>query len=156
MVAMAEVIKRYLDGHGVNYKLHAVNGPTVTAEEAATQLHVPLETIIKSILFTDEKQTPILAILTGDRRVDRMKLASAVGSSKVRVATPEATKELTGFEVGVLPPLAHKNRITTVIDKKVMSFSRVYGGSGTKEALMEIDPRDIARLTDAKIVDISE
>jgi Cys-tRNA(Pro) deacylase len=156
MIAMAEAIKRYLDGHGINYRLHVVDGPTMTAGDAATQLHVPLETIIKSILFTDEKQTPILAILTGDKRADRKKLASVVGSSKVRVGTPEVTRECTGFEVGVLPPLAHKNRITIVVDQKVMSFNRVYGGSGTAEALMEIDPRDIARLTDAKVADISE
>lgn len=156
MIVMAEVVKRYLDGHGVNYRLHVVNGPTMTAQDAATQLHVPLETIIKSILFTDEKQTPILAILTGDKRADRKKLASVVGASKVRIGTPEATKEFAGFEVGVMPPVAHKNRIMTVIDRKVMSFNRVYGGSGTTEALMEIDPRDIARLTDAKVADICE
>jgi prolyl-tRNA editing enzyme YbaK/EbsC (Cys-tRNA(Pro) deacylase) len=52
--------------------------------------------------------------------------------------------------------VGHKNRITTIIDQKVMSFSRVYGGSGMAEALMEIDPRDIARLTDARVADISE
>ena len=156
MMTMAEVIRRYLDGHGVNYKLHVVNGPTMTAQDAANQLHVPLETIIKSILFTDEKQTPILAILTGDKRADRKKLASVVGASKVRIGTPEATRERAGFEVGVMPPVAHKNRIVTVIDQKVMSFNKVYGGSGTAEALMEIDPHDIARLTDAKVADISE
>jgi len=154
--AMSDMIKRYLDGHGVNYRLHVVGGPTMTAEDAATQLHVPLETIIKSILFTDEKQTPILAILTGDKRADRKKLAFVVGASKVRIGTPEVTKEFTGFEVGVMPPVAHKNRILTVIDQKVMSFGKVYGGSGTAEALMEIDPRDIARLADAKVADISE
>ena len=100
---MAEVIKRYLDGHGVDYKLHTVDAPTMTARDAATRLHVPLEVIIKSILFTDEKETPILAILTGDKRADREKLASVVGVSKVRIATREATKELAGFEVGVMP-----------------------------------------------------
>lgn len=156
MIGMAEAVKRYLDGHGIRYELHVVDGPTMTAQDAAAQLHVPLETIIKSILFTDEKQTPILAILTGDRRADRKKLASVVGSSGVRVGTRELAKECTGFEVGVMPPLAHKNKITNVIDQKVMSFNKVYGGSGTKEALMEIDPRDIARLTDARIADISE
>jgi Cys-tRNA(Pro) deacylase len=156
MMTMAEVIRRYLDGHGVNYKLHVVNGPTMTAQDAANQLHVPLDTVIKSILFTDEKQTPILAILTGDKRADRKKLASVVGASKVRIGTPEATRELAGFEVGVMPPVAHKNKIVTVIDQKVMSFNKVYGGSGTAEALMEIDPHDIARLTDAKVADISE
>lgn len=153
---MAEVVKRYLEGHGVNYKLYVVDGPTMTAQDAATQLGVPLETIIKSILFTDENQTPVLAILTGDRRADRKKLASTVGASKLRIGAPEATKESTGFEVGLMPPVGHKNRITSVIDQKVMSFDKVYGGSGTAESLMEIDPHDIARLNDAKIADISE
>ena len=156
MITMAEIVKRYLDGHGVGYRLHFVNGPTMTAQDAATQLDVPLETIIKSILFTDEKQTPILAILTGDKRANRKKLSYIVGASKVRIATPEVAKMLAGFEVGVMPPVAHKNRILTVIDQKVMSFGKVYGGSGTAEALLEIDPRDIARLADAKIADLSE
>lgn len=153
---MAEVIKHYLDGHGIDYRLHVVGGPTLTTQDAATQLHVQLERIIKSILFTDEKQTPILAILSGDKRADRKKLASVVGASKVRIGTPEVTKEFTGFEVGVMPPAAHKNRIITVIDQKVMSFNKVYGGSGSAEALIEIDPHDIARLNDAKVADICE
>ena len=153
---MAEAVNRYLHGHGVNHRLHVVGGPTMTAQDASNQLNVPLETIIKSILFTDDKQSPILAILTGDKKVDRRKLAFVVGASKVRIGTPEIAKEFTGFEVGVMPPVAHKNRILTVIDQKVMSFGKVYGGSGTAEALLEIDPRDIARLADAKIADLSE
>ncbi len=153
---MTEGIRRYLDGHGVNYQLHFADGPTVTAQDAATRLRVPLETIIKSILFTDEKEMPVLAILTGDKRVDRKKLSSVTGVSRVRIATREATKELAGFEVGAMPPLGHKKRLMTVIDKKVMSFSKVYGGSGTMEALMEINPHDIARLADAIVADISE
>jgi Cys-tRNA(Pro) deacylase len=156
MMTMAEVIRRYLDGHGVKYQLHVVDGPTMTAQDAAARLQVPLETIIKSILFVDERKMPVLAILTGDKRVDRNKLSSVAGVSKVRIATPEATKELAGFEVGAMPPLGHKNRFMTIVDRKVMSLGKVYGGSGTMKALMEIDPQDIARLTDAKVDDISE
>ena len=155
-MAMAEAVKNHLDTAGVGYKIHVVDGPTMTAQDAATRLHVPLEMIIKSILFTDEKDSPMLAILTGDKRVDRRKLSAVVGASKVRIATPEATKRLAGFEVGTMPPLCHKNRIATVIDQKVLSFNRVYGGSGTAEALIEIDPHDIVRLTDAKVAEICE
>ena len=153
---MTEALKRYLDGHDVNYRLHVVDGPTMTAQDAATQLRGPLETIIKSILFIDEKQMPVLAILTGDRRVDMKKLSSVVGFSKVRIATPEVTKTLAGFEVGIMPPLGHEKRLLTVIDHKVMSLSKVYGGSGAMEALLEIDPRDIMKLTGAKVAEISE
>ena len=153
---MAEALKRYLDGHNVNYQLHVVDGPTMTAQDASTRLRVPLEAIIKSILFIDEKQEPMLAILTGDRRVDTKRLSSVVGVPQIKIATPEITKMLAGFEVGVMPPLGHKKRLMTVVDRKVMNFSKVYGGSGTMEALVEIDPQEIVRLTSAKVTEISE
>ena len=37
-----------------------------------------------------------------------------------------------------------------------MSFDKVYGGGGAVNALLEIDPRDIKRLTEAGVMDISE
>jgi len=153
---MTEGIESYLNGAGVDYKAHTVEGPTVTAQDAAIQLQVPLQMIIKTIVFTDEKNSPVLAILTGDRRVDRRKLSAVLGVSKVKIASPEATKNLTGFEVGVMPPVGHRDRIMTVIDRNVMSLQKVYGGDGIPKVLIEIAPSDIARLSNAKVADISE
>jgi Cys-tRNA(Pro) deacylase len=149
-------VEKYLNSVGVHYKTHNVHGPTVTAQDAATQLHVQIQTIIKTIVFTNQNNSPILAILTGDRRVDKRKRSSVTDALKVKIASPEATKNLTGFEVGVMPPVGHKNRVTTVIDRNVMDQDRVYGGVGVPEILIEIKPRDIARLTNAKIADICE
>ena len=153
---MAEGIENYLSNAGVDYKAHAVEGLTPTCQDAADQLQVPLNTIIKTIVFTDEKNSAIIAILTGDRRVDRRKLSTVVGASKVKIASPETTKSLTGFEVGVMPPVGHKDGLTTVIDQNVVKLDKVYGGDGVPTVLIEIDPRDIARLTNAKIADIGE
>jgi prolyl-tRNA editing enzyme YbaK/EbsC (Cys-tRNA(Pro) deacylase) len=52
---MNEGVRSFLDRAGVGYRIRAVDGPTVTAQDAAARLRVPLETIIKSIVFTDEK-----------------------------------------------------------------------------------------------------
>jgi len=155
MIPMSEAVKNYLDKAGVDYRIHVADGPTMTAHDAATRLRVPLETIIKSIVFTTQDGSPMVAIVTGDKRVDIGKL-SAIAGAKVRIATAEAAKTFTGFEVGSMPPLGHRNRIATVIDRKVMSFGKVYGGAGTPDALIEIDPRDIARLTGAKVADVTE
>lgn len=156
MMVMSEAVRSFLDRAGVEYRIHVADSPTRTAQEAADRLKVPLSVIIKSIVFTDRKDSPVLAIVTGDRRVDRGKLSAALGMSKVRIANPESTLRLTGFEVGTMPPIGHKNRITTVIDRAAMGFSRVYGGGGTAHTLVEIDPKDLARLTSAVVADISE
>lgn len=153
---MSEAVKSRLEEAGVDYRIHVTHGPTLTAQDAANQLQVPLSMIIKSIVFTDQDGSPVLAIVSGDRRVDRKKLSSVIGAPKVRIASAEDTKSFTGFEVGTMPPVGHRTGIPTVVDQRVMSFSKVYGGSGTMEALIEIAPNDIARLTDAKIAEICE
>lgn len=152
---MSETVKRYLDAAQVNYKIHVADGPTMTARDAATRLRIPLETIIKSIVFTAQDGSPLIAIVSGDKRVDRTKLSTLAGG-EIKIATAETVKTLTGFEVGSMPPLGHRSRIPTVIDEKVMSFGKVYGGAGTPDALIELNPQDIARLADAKTADIHE
>ena len=92
----------------------------------------------------------------GGRKVDAKRLSAVVGVPKIKIATPEITKMLTGFEVGVIPPLGHEKRLMTVIDRKVMDLGKVYGGSGAMEALIEINPKEIVRLTGAKAAEISE
>ena len=94
-------------------------------------------------------------MVTGDRRVDEEKLAKACGVKKVRKARPKAVKNITGYEVGALPPLGHKKPIKTFIDPKVMKYETVFGGGGAINKLLEIDPRDLKRLTNATIATIS-
>lgn len=127
---MSDAVKSYLDAAGVEYKILVADGPTMTAQDAR-RLQVPLSMIIK-------------------------KLSTIVGASKLRIASAEDTEGLTGFEVGAMPPLGHTNRIATVIDCRFVDFQKVYRGGRTSNALLEIDPREIARLTDAKVADISE
>lgn len=140
----------------LNAKILTFKEPTITVESAERQLGVNREKIIKTMLFIDERGIPILAIVTGDRRVSEVKLAVACGAEKVRIARPSSVKHLTGYEAGALPPIGHKKRIRTFVDPKVMSFNKVYGGGGEINALLEISPQDIKRLTNARVVDISE
>jgi len=131
-------------------------GHTITVEDAEKQLGISRERIIKSLLFIDENGSPILGITTGDRKISDKKLRKACGARKLKLADPQAVKVLTGYEVGALPPIGHKKPIRTFIDPKVMSFNRVYGGGGAINALLEIDPKDIQRISQAEIVDISK
>jgi len=104
----------------------------------------------------DEKGIPMVGIVTGDKKVSEEKLMKVYGARRVKIARPSAVKSLTGYEVGALPPVGHKRTVRTFIDPKVMTFDKVYGGGGAINALLEIDPRDIKRLTNAEVVDVSE
>jgi len=151
-----ERLEAYIRDNKVGAKILVFDKPTRTVEDAEKRLGINRERIIKSMLFVDEKGVPILAIVSGDRKVSEKKLARACGASKVRVARPSVVKSLTGYEAGALPPIGHKKRIRTFIDPKVLGFEKVYGGGGAINALLEIAPQDVKRLTSAEVVDVSE
>jgi len=151
-----EKLEAYLRKEGVNARILMFKKHTMTVEDAEKQLGISRERIIKSMLFVDEKGVPIVGIVTGDKKVSEEKIMKVYGARKVKIARPGAVKSLTGYEVGGVPPVGYKKAVRTFIDPKVMTFDKVYGGGGAINALLEIDPRDIKRLTNAEVVDISE
>ena len=90
------------------------------------------------------------------KKVSEKKLTEVCGAKEITFAHPKAVKSFTGYEVGALPPVGHQNLARTFIDPKVMTFDRVYGGGGEINAILEIDPKDIKRLTKAEVLDISK
>jgi len=140
----------------VDYRLLEFEGHTMTVEAAERQLGIDRGRIIKSMLYVDELGRPLLAIVTGDRLVDEERLAEICGVQRVRRARPRAVKSLTGYEVGALPPLGHKKPIRTIIDERVMELDTVYGGGGAINRLLEINPKDVRRLTGADVAEISK
>ena len=151
-----EKLEAYLREEGINARILTFKKHTMTVEDAEKQLGISRERIIKSMLFVDEKGVPMVGIVTGDKKVSEKKLMEVYGARRVKIACPSAVKSLTGYEVGALPPVGYKRGIRTFVDPKVITFDRVYGGGGAINALLEIDPRDIKRLTNAEVVDISE
>ncbi len=151
-----EKLEAYLRKEGVNARILTFKKHTMTVEDAERQLGIGRERIIKSMLFVDEKGVPMVGIVTGNKKVSEEKLMEVSGALRVKIARPSAVKSLTGYDVGALPPVGHKRTVRTFIDPKVMNFDKVYGGGGAVNALLEIDPQDIKRLTNAEVMNISE
>lgn len=152
---MSERLEAYLRERGIEFRILRFEKPTASVEAAEKRLGVDRRKIIKSVLFLDDRGSPVLAIVTGDRKVDVRKLAKACGASFVRIAPPVKVLEVTGYTAGALPPVGHKEPIRTFIDPEVMSREKVYGGGGSINALLEIDPKKILELTGARVAEIA-
>lgn len=146
-------LRTFLKNKEVDFRILRFNSKTTTVKEAERALGINRAKIVKTILFVDEKINPILAIVTGNRRVDEKKLARVCGLKSVRKAAPEEVKMFTGYDVGALPPVGHN--ILTVIDEDVLKNDVVYGGGGDVNSLLEIKTRDLKRLTNAIIAKIA-
>jgi Cys-tRNA(Pro) deacylase len=125
------------------------------AAEAAEASGVPLSEIVKSIVFVDQDARPLLAVVLADVDVSRHKLERCSGSKSVRLASDVAAKAATGYPTGGIPPVGHKKRIPVYIDQMVMQCDYVWCGGGARSKLVKLKSSDIARLTAARICDLS-
>jgi Cys-tRNA(Pro) deacylase len=155
---LANTLPGYLEAMGVDARLIRSDQETPTVERAAVALGVPASAIVKSIVFEHKHDSSrvCLAIVGGDARVSRAKVADALGLSQLRLAAPSTILRATGYRAGGVPPVGHRTRIPVVIDRRVLEQDVVYGGGGDEWHMVRISPRDIQRLTGAAVADVVE
>ena len=148
---------RFMQAQGVQGQILHLDVPTPTVEAAAQAVSARPEQIIKSILFMVDAQ-PVLAIACGLSTIGRRPIADlfGVGKKRVRLATAQQVLEISGFEVGAMPPFGHRLPLRTLIDRRVLEVPEAYAGGGAENALVRLNPQEIQRVTGAEILDLLE
>ena len=150
-------LQQFIDKEKITAKIMTLDGHTPTVEDAARELDVVPEQIIKSLVFK-VRDEPLLVINNGTARVDRRKLAQylEVGRKWARFASPELVLEITGFVVGSMPPFGHLTPLRTLVDSAVSDQDVIFGGGGDLNAMMRLTPAELMRVAGAEIVALSE
>ena len=139
---------------GVAVELVAPGVPMPTVPLAAAAIGVRPEQILKTLLFEDGDGGYVVAIACGTARVDRGRLAAAVGRARLRLAGAETVLAVTGYPAGGVPPLGHRQPVPTVIDARAAALEVAYGGGGVDDLLLRLRPDDLRRLTGATVAEI--
>jgi prolyl-tRNA editing enzyme YbaK/EbsC (Cys-tRNA(Pro) deacylase) len=149
-------VHEYVQTQGLVARLIAPQTPMPTVPLAAMALGVAEGQIVKTIVFESKKGPgPVaVAIVTGDARVDRAKVAAVLALPTLKLASPETVLTVIGYEVGGVPPVAHVSSVPVVVDPRVLEHEKVYGGGGDDFHMLEIAPHDIVRLTKAVVADV--
>lgn len=112
---------------------------------------VKAEEICKTIIVKDEKGNYFGLFLEGSRKIDFARVAALLGS-KARIASAEEVRNITGIEPGAICPLLLK--IPVIVNKGVLKFDNVNIGSGDHLYGIEMNPKDLLGLVDARVEDI--
>ncbi len=147
-----ENLKRILSQNKL--KLFSLSRSTATAQQAADALGCRLAQIGKSICFWVDDR-PVLVIASGINKIDEKKVASLLGSETVRIMKAREVKEITGFEVGGVPPFGHKQKLMTIIDKTLLRFPFIWVAGGGRHNLFKITPQELQRISQGQIADIA-
>jgi prolyl-tRNA editing enzyme YbaK/EbsC (Cys-tRNA(Pro) deacylase) len=152
-------LQQWITERAIAAKLVYPGVPTPTVPDAARALGVKSEQILKSLVFLVDAE-PHLVVAAGEARISYKKLADQLGLSrrKVKMATPEGALQISGFEVGAMPPLGHKQPLPTFLDGDSVhgEYAVYYGGGGTKDALLELSLETLLEVTKATVVPLTE
>jgi Cys-tRNA(Pro) deacylase len=150
-------LQNFIDRNKITATILPLSSHTETVSAAAEALGVSEEQIIKSLVFQVLGE-PLLVINCGPARVDRKKLAAAlgVGRKKVKFASAEQALAASGYPVGAMPPFGHRSPLRTLVDQGVKHLEVVYGGGGSVDAMMRLSPGELFRITGAEVFDLSE
>jgi Cys-tRNA(Pro) deacylase len=150
-------LQQFIETNQIDATIIPMKGHTPTVSDAARELQVATDQIIKTLVFLSDGK-PLLVINNGLARVDRKKLAGilGVGRKKVKFANADQALEITGFVVGSMPPFGHLQKLPTLVDPSVVALDEVYGGGGNIDAMMRLTPGELLRVTGAEVRELSE
>ena len=126
-----------------------------TANDAANSLNTEVGSIVKSLLFRNEGNF-LLCLVSGDKRCSLNKLKKIFNSKDLSMASPDEVKDQTGYTIGGVSPVGHKNKLEILIDESLNRFKNLYAAAGHPNCIFKINFDELLNLTNGKVKDIVE
>jgi Cys-tRNA(Pro) deacylase len=124
-------------------------------EVAAKALGVDEHIVVKTLVFEDDREEPLLVLMHGDNRVSIKSLARALGARTVRACDPKSAHRHTGYVVGGISPFGTTKRVRVFIERSILELPKIYINAGKRGLLAELSPVDLARELCPTLVDVA-
>jgi Cys-tRNA(Pro) deacylase len=150
----AERVQQFLIEKGSRIKVQFLPDTTATALDAANSLGVHVSEIGKSIVFGSRDRT-LVAIVSGDRRVDVTSLSKMLGGELVKALRADDVERCTGYVIGGVSPLGLPANVEIIIDSGLRGLTKCYIAAGHPKAVLEIGLDDLVLFTGARVFAIA-
>lgn len=97
-----------------------------------------------------------LAVLPADRKLDRQRLAEALGGSKAKLVDAAVATELTGCVIGAIPPFSFNPALQLVVDPELTErYDTIAFNAGRLDASILLDAQDFLTIAQPQLVRMS-
>lgn len=156
-MAQATRATRTLDEAGIAYTLVAYAfdaGVESKGRAAAEAIGAEPEQVFKTLMvLADGKPACVVAPSSGE--VSMKKIAAALGAKSATMMKPADAERLTGYKVGGISPLGQMRHVPTLIDETAILFDAIFLNGGQRGLQVQVPAEDLARVLDARLVDVA-
>ena len=148
-------VQAALEDAGLTARVVELPQSTRTAADAAKAIGCEVGQIAKSLIFRGtQSDGAVLIIASGTNRVNASAIASAIGEP-IGKAGADFVRDRTGYAIGGVPPIGHPTPIRTFIDEDLLRYETIWAAAGTPNAVFELSPADLPRLTGGTVVRVT-
>ena len=123
------------------------------AEHSAEVLGLDPFAVVKTLVMQDDRASPLIVLMHGNRTVSTKNLARQVGVKSVMPCAPEVAHRHSGYLVGGTSPFATRKRMPVYVERSILGLPRIWIKGGRRGYLVGIDPEVCTRLLGARPVD---
>ena len=145
-------VRAALDAASLECAIHTLPGSTRTAVEAAAAVGCTVAEIAKSLVFRSDDRA-VVAIVSGDHRLDPAKLAAAL-DARVERADADFVRRTTGYAIGGVPPLGFATAVDVFMDADLFRFNRIWAAAGSPFCVFAVEPARLRDANEARVLDL--
>ena len=133
------------------YAWEARGGTRASAEHLAVDEH----SVIKTLIFQDEKKQPLCILMHGDKEVSAKNLARVLNKKSVTPCTPDVADHHSGYQVGGTSPFGLKRAMPVYVEATILTLPLIYINGGARGFLVAIAPTELARVLNPTTVQVA-
>ena len=150
-----ERVRAFLSEYGLADGVVEFEQSTKTAAMAAEAMGCDLGQIVKSLVVIVDGESPVVALVAGDRRGDLDAIASEMTGGKARMADADTVREVTGYAIGGVSPFALPERLPVLVDDSLRRFETVFPAAGTPSSMVRIPTEMLVNVSRGRVARIS-
>mgnify|MGYP000336075933 CR=1 FL=1 len=150
MTPAINLAKKHKIKHSVHQYEHDDNAASYGLE-AAQKMDTDPQKIFKTLVVALDDASLAVAIIPVQNMLSLKAIAKVLGAKKAMMADKEAVQRSTGYVLGGVSPLGQKKRLKTVLDESAMVLKSIYVSAGKRGLEIELDPKDMIKLLNAKV-----
>ncbi len=147
-IAMSETVfarvENLLKLHGAVYDVLR-HEPVYTSQEAAKVRGTPLSSGAKALICKGDESL-VMFVMPADRKLDNKAVRRAKGWRKLRFATIEEVKQLTGLEPGSIPPFGSLFGLDVLCDSRLAENQIINFNAGDHSISVSMRYADYVRI----------